>query len=484
VEQSVPGPVFSYSPDRRTALVLSGTGAHGAYHAGVLRALQEAGVRIDLVAGHGVGAAGAALAAIDGGARLWDANGVWRSPATAGYYGWKPLLRVSGWIAAALALVLLIPLFVLLIGVAIFIVGFLLSLLGAGAGQTLTGAYASTLQIVFAEQNMPTVVPRVGMAVLLILVLVSAGGVLLAQWRAPLKRRAEGVWWWRLVAAPIEVTRIRAAFADAIWQLIRGAAPLAPPASAGFGRRFAEVLAENLGQPGFRELIIAVTNIDARRDVVAALLREPYAREFVAPQPGRDRRSEVLDLAGVVRDHAFDVIGGALTPPYICDPALLKYPADSYWRGETHRLCDRPGLVGRLLEEVAAAGVTQVVIVSATPSSVGPHQLAAPRLDLRSRAGDLITAAETTAMRDALAMARLRFDSVNLISPSHNPVGPFDFAGAYDQASDRRQTLTELMEHAYEDAYRQFIEPVVGASGDQLAQAPAAESGLIDDELP
>jgi hypothetical protein len=27
------------------------------------------------------------------------------------------------------------------------------------------------------------------------------------------------------------------------------------------------------------------------------------------------------------------------------------------------------------------------------------------------------------------------------------------------------------MERAYEDAYRQFIEPVVGASGDQLARA-------------
>jgi hypothetical protein len=27
------------------------------------------------------------------------------------------------------------------------------------------------------------------------------------------------------------------------------------------------------------------------------------------------------------------------------------------------------------------------------------------------------------------------------------------------------------MERAYEDAYRQFIEPLVGASGDQLARA-------------
>ena len=59
-----------YSPERRTALVLCGTGAHGAYHAGVLRALQEAGVKIDVIAGQGIGAGAAALAAIDGAARL------------------------------------------------------------------------------------------------------------------------------------------------------------------------------------------------------------------------------------------------------------------------------------------------------------------------------------------------------------------------------------------------------------------------------
>ena len=52
----------AYSPERRTAVVLSGTGIHGAYHAGVLRALQEAGVKVDLLAGHGAGAANAALA--------------------------------------------------------------------------------------------------------------------------------------------------------------------------------------------------------------------------------------------------------------------------------------------------------------------------------------------------------------------------------------------------------------------------------------
>jgi predicted acylesterase/phospholipase RssA len=59
-----------YSPQRRTALVLTGTGTAGAYHAGVLRALHEAGVKIDIVAGRGVGVIGALFAAVDGGQRL------------------------------------------------------------------------------------------------------------------------------------------------------------------------------------------------------------------------------------------------------------------------------------------------------------------------------------------------------------------------------------------------------------------------------
>src|SRR2546425_1118303 len=51
-----------YSPQRRTALVLTGTGTAGAYHAGVLRALHEAGVKLDIVAGRGIGVVGALVA--------------------------------------------------------------------------------------------------------------------------------------------------------------------------------------------------------------------------------------------------------------------------------------------------------------------------------------------------------------------------------------------------------------------------------------
>src|SRR5207253_3812991 len=83
-----------YSPQRRTALVLTGSGTAGAYHAGVLRALHEAGVKLDVVAGRGVGVVGALFAAIDGAHRLWEEKGFWRSPAVASLYSWRIIPRV------------------------------------------------------------------------------------------------------------------------------------------------------------------------------------------------------------------------------------------------------------------------------------------------------------------------------------------------------------------------------------------------------
>ena len=246
-------------------------------------------------------------------------------------------------------------------------------------------------------------------------------------------------------------------------------APPRPDPSREAGRRYADVLAENLGQPGFRELMIVATDLDSRGDVVAAMLREPHRREFIAPRPGRERRAEVLDLAGLGRDHALDIMAAALTPPVVCEPREVTFAPDGYWRGETHRMCERSGSTTRLFEELAGVAVSQLIVVTAAPPSGAPHRLRVPRLDLRSRLGEFISAAEAAALRDAMDHALLRFDSFYVICPSHNPVGPFDFAGAYDEASDRRHSTLELMERGYEDAYHQFIEPVVGASGEMIA---------------
>jgi hypothetical protein len=308
------------------------------------------------------------------------------------------------------------------------------------------------------------------MAIVTVLVVAAAAGVLVARWRAPARRRSAGGWWWELAGAPLDAKGARSRFCNAVWTLIRGAAIGVSPSPGLVGRRYAEVLASGVGQPGFRDLLVVCTDLDARRDVVVALLSEPYRQEFLAPRSGRDRRAEVLDLAGADREYGLDVIAAAMTPPVACDPALVAFSADGFWRGEIHRLCDRPGAIHRVLEELSAAGVTQVILVSAVAASAGPHRLHRLRLDPRERLGDYLAAAESAALRDGLEKARAEFDGVYVVSPAHNAVGPFDLGGVYDEASDRQQALDELIERGYEDAYRQFIDPVVGEVGDGAVQ--------------
>src|SRR5512135_1590716 len=109
-------PRESYSPRSRTALLLTGTGTAGAYHAGVLRALQEAGVRIDVVCGRGMGAVSAMFAAVDGAKLLWEPHGIWRGNAPAGFYRLRAPLRMAGWLAAAAGMGLAVPVAVLATG--------------------------------------------------------------------------------------------------------------------------------------------------------------------------------------------------------------------------------------------------------------------------------------------------------------------------------------------------------------------------------
>jgi hypothetical protein len=87
---------------------------------------------------------------------------------------------------------------------------------------------------------------------------------------------------------------------------------------------------------------------------------------------------------------------------------------------------------------------------------------------LRGRAAEQLSSFEAADLRDALARVRDRFAGVFVIRPAHNPLGPLDFGGVYDERSDRRYTLAELGDRGYEDAYHQFIDPVVAATGERI----------------
>jgi hypothetical protein len=239
------------------------------------------------------------------------------------------------------------------------------------------------------------------------------------------------------------------------------------------GRRYTELLTENLGQPGFRELLIVAHDVDGGRDLVFALVAEPRRRELLRrarTEAAQARQAEVVDLAGVGREHLADAVAAALAPPIASDYHVIRFGADTYWRGESHRLCDRPSSLSRVLEELDALGVEQTIVVSGAPESPGPHALKGPRLEPRARLGEYLQSSEAAVLRDLRAQADEAGLRLFTIRPAHNPTGPFDFSGGFDDRSDRALPLTELMGRGYEDAYHQFIEPIVGASGERVGQ--------------
>jgi hypothetical protein len=460
-----------YSPERRTAIVLTGTGADGAYHAGVLRALSEAGIKRDLICGRGIGTVGALFTAVDGASRLWEEKGLWRGRPLGDLYQWRWPIRVIFTAGAALLGLLASPLMFLAAAVIIYPLGLLLGMAGLESGAALMQRYVGLVTSAFSPGALPTWLPRLITVAVVAALIVLAVGSAIAWRRAPLRRRTRGSLAWALLGVPLDSRRAAAHFRDGLWDLLRGGTSLKTPAATDLSRRYAELLTENLGQPGFSELLLSVHDLDARRDLVFGLVREPFRRTLFPPPtvPG-PRRAEAFDLAGLASDHLIDVVRAALGVPGVTETTLLRFATDTYWRGEVHRLIDRTAALSRLLEEAAAAGAEQVILVSAAAGATGPHELGHPRVDPMGRLSEHAAAMEAAAVRDAVRHVQHRFRALYEIRPLYNPVGAFDLAGAYDERSDRHMPLTELMERGYEDAYREFIEPVVAVSGENLTQ--------------
>jgi hypothetical protein len=452
----------SYSPHLRTAVLLSGSGTAGAYHAGVLRALHEAGIKIDVMCGRGIGAVGAVFAAIDAGPKTWEDGGLWRRKPTMRFYKWRPALRAAAVLALLAAAVLLVPLLVLATGVVAYPLSFLVEMISVDTGARLATSYAGAIASAFSAPALPTIIPRLitlllATAFLVLAVAAARSGVELRAGRWYLDR---GHWWARIVGSPWTAEPGLRHVQQVLWHVFRGPTAAKQPPAAELSRRYTELLVDNLGQPGFRELIVTTLDLETRTDLVFAALVEARRKRFFH----RDVPSgDLIDLAGVGRTQMLDAVAGALSVPVLTAPQRIPFSPESYWKGETHRICDRPAAIGRLLEELSCAGVEQVIIVCAVADRSAPHRLGKPGHTLESRLADDLDAAEASMLQDALRAHRSQFDGIFVIQPAHNPVGPFDFDGTYDDRSDRYQSLGELVDRGYEDAYRQFIEPVVGS---------------------
>jgi hypothetical protein len=471
----------TYAPRLRTAVVFSGTGTAGAYHAGVLRALAEAGVKVDLVAGRGIGAASALLGALDAGTRLWQPSGAWDQPAIARLYRWRLPWAVCGWALLLAALVLSLPMLVQLVAALLYPFAYAAALLGLDREGRLSAWFLAVIDASFNQTVFAIVIPRVAVLSLLGALLFLALEYLMR--RATRHRRSmQGRPWWMALGAPLDAMAAYGHFAGVFWSS-SGKAGRSARDRAAASRRYVEMLADGLGQPGSAELVLAVHDLDTRRDLVFAVLQEPWRRRFFQAGGG-SRDGEVVDVLDGGRALVMDGLAAALTVPLVSEPHPLTFPVDSYWRGETHVLTDRPEALVRLLEEVSAAGAEQVVVVNASAPVMVPHGLSSRQADPRAWLGQNLASQESAAVRDAMTVLFDRFTGLYLIQPTHNPIGPLDFTGARDHRSDRDATLAELVTLGYEDAYAQFIEPVVGGSAEGVERPVEPRGPAVDADLP
>ncbi len=239
-----------------------------------------------------------------------------------------------------------------------------------GPGDALRAAFGDWIDTLFAPASLPTVIPRLVLFAILIGLAALAVGLIASGLRARARRRTRYGMMWRLLGSPLSAAAVVDRSLTELWNLIRGAAPLAAPPAGELARRYVELLSENLGQPGFRELLVIVHDMDVRRDFVFALLGTAHRQRFFGRPGAADsagRAIEMFDLSGVAREHALDALAAALALPVATEPHLTTFSAEGPWRGETHRLCDRPGAIARLLEEVGIAGAEQVILVSPPP---------------------------------------------------------------------------------------------------------------------
>ena len=422
------------------------------------------------MSGRGVGVAAALFAAVDAAPKIWEEGGLWRRRLPVRLYRWRRSLQAAAALSLVAAAILAIPLLVIASGLIVYPMSFFVQMVDADAGHRVAMAYSALVARAFEPPALPTLIPRLVTFAVSAAFAALALGVMASALRARRQsaQRGRGPWWSRLVDSPWSAAPGLAHFRAALWQLFRGPAHAHAPAPGELSRRYVELLADNLGQPGFRELIVTMLDLETRTDLIFALVVEGrrqgfFHRDRSARVVRPERSGDLIDLAGVGRSQALNVLAGALSVPVITQPHLLAFSPESYWKGETHRTCDRPAAVGRLFHELASAGVEQVIVISAAAERPAPHRLNRPSGTLRARMTEHLAAVDASVVRDAIAAHAAHFHGVFLIQPEHNPVGPFDFAGAYDERSDRFQSVEELVDRGYEDAYRQFIEPIVGA---------------------
>lgn len=473
-----------YSPKRRTALVLSGAGSSGAYHAGVLKALDDSGIKVDVIVGSGAGTVCGAFGAVPGGEKLYGEGGFWERAGWSVLYRLRPALRTMRLLLAILVGVFLLPVVLALLAGLLFPF-YLAADWALPAWTAWIAERLRTMEGALRTLYLSALVVPVFVLSISALTFVS---VLLRRYGHRFGEAFESL---------LEASGARRALSRGLWEVVRGAAiSSGPPSEAELGRRYVTLLKENLGQPGFRELVVRTTDLETGQVLPFFLVAPPHVSAFHVHghrEGGQRRvRREGINLVEEDCDTLLlDAVVTGLMPPVATPLCRVRFPKKSPYPGETHRLTDGTLAGGSGLSEALAVGAEQVIVVSAVPE---PVSHLARRRGLRATASAVLATLERNAVDEDLrhaerinrmvqtlghrtdgggrawedpATGRLYRDiALYIIRPDGRTMDPLGFDGVQDPATEGMETLGDLLERGYRDAFRLFLDPIVGAASE------------------
>src|SRR5438876_204661 len=135
---------------------------------------------------------------------------------------------------------------------------------------------------------------------------------------------------------------------------------------------------ENLGQPGFRELILRTADLETGTMLPFVILEDAHRDAFTAART-RGPRSRLAGIPGAIDLRAegcdtllLDAVLTGLQPTMVAPVQRVAFPKGGLYAGEVHRLTDAALAAGSGIAEALAAGAEQVIVVSAAPVVASP----------------------------------------------------------------------------------------------------------------
>lgn len=462
-----------YASEKRTAVVFHGSGAAVAYHAGALRSIDEAGVRVDVVVGSGSGVVAAAFAAVGAGSALHADSGLislWRDEPPARLRAGLRALRA---IAIAGFAGLLLPAALAVIAGLLLPVWLLIDFARPGwlaEAARFALAFAPGLRAFFM---VCLAVPAFAAALLVVFRLARR----FARRRRDPRDALESVF---------TTEHLVDALKKQLWSAVRGADLSGRrPADAELGERYAAHLDENLGQPGYREVVLRVCDLESGRPLRVTLVRGAALRDAVDAREPDGRALLVEALAA----------SAALAPFLAPRRVSLKPPGRQ--AGVVRRVVESSLVGGAGLAEAIAAGAEQIILVTATPEEPQPPP---DRIGFRALADAVSAASERAALERELGETErlnrlietvaplaaggrrqwtdpstgrvLRPVPVFVVRPPRAALRPLDFPFAVEPGVETMTSLVDWMEQGRQDALAQFLAPHFGAEPVGTARPP------------